>query len=40
MDGDLGKFTRLMPKDCEVIDVVTIAGNNHGAVVRPGLVPW
>ena len=25
MDGDWRKFTRLLPKDCEVIGVVTIA---------------
>jgi hypothetical protein len=34
MDGDWRKFTRLLPKDCEVIGVVTIAGDDHGALVR------
>jgi hypothetical protein len=34
MDGDWRKFTRLLPKGCEVIGVVTIAGDDHGALVR------
>lgn len=34
MDGDWRKFTRLLSKDCEVIGVVTIAGDDHGALVR------
>jgi hypothetical protein len=34
MDGDWRKFTRLLPKACEVIGVVTIAGDDHGALVR------
>jgi hypothetical protein len=34
MDGDWRKFTRLLPKDCEVIGVVTIGGDDHGALVR------
>jgi hypothetical protein len=32
-DGDWRKFTRLLPKDCEVIGVVTIGGTDHGALV-------
>lgn len=34
LDGDWKRFTRLLPKDCEVIGVVTIAGNDSGALVR------
>jgi len=34
MDGEWRKFTRLLPKDCEVIGVVTIGGDDHGALVR------
>ena len=34
MDGDWRRYTRLLPKDCEVIGVVTIAGDDHGALVR------
>jgi len=34
LEGDWRKFTRLLPKDCEVIGVVTIAGDDHGALVR------
>ncbi len=34
LEGDWRKFTRLLPKDCEVIGVVTIGGDDHGALVR------
>ena len=34
MDYVWRKFTRLLPKDCEVIGVVTIAGDDHGVLVR------
>jgi hypothetical protein len=34
MDGDWRRYTRLLPKGCEVIGVVTIAGDDHGALVR------
>ena len=34
MDGEWRKFTRLLAEDCEVIGVVTIAGDDHGALVR------
>jgi hypothetical protein len=34
LDGDWKQFTRLLPKDCEVISVVTIAGNDSGALVK------
>ena len=34
LEGDWRKFTRLLPKDCEVIGVVTISGYDHGALVR------
>ena len=34
LQGDWRKFTRLLPNDCEVIGVVTIAGDDHGALVR------
>ena len=34
LEGDWRKFTRLLPKDCEVIGVVTIARDDHGALVR------
>jgi hypothetical protein len=32
--GDWRHYTRLLPKDCEVIGVVTIGGDDHGALVR------
>jgi hypothetical protein len=32
--GDWRRYTRLLPKDCEVLGVVTIAGEDHGALVR------
>jgi hypothetical protein len=34
LQGDWKRYTRLLPKDCEVIGVVTIAGDDHGALVR------
>ena len=34
IDGEWRKFTRLLPKDCEVLGVVTIGGDDHGALVR------
>ena len=34
LEGDWRRYTRLLPKDCEVIGVVTIAGDDHGALVR------
>jgi len=34
LEGDWRRYTRLLPKDCAVIGVVTIAGDDHGALVR------
>jgi hypothetical protein len=34
LEGDWRRYTRLLPKDCVVIGVVTIAGDDHGALVR------
>jgi hypothetical protein len=34
LQGDWRRYTRLLPKGCEVIGVVTIAGGDHGALVR------
>jgi hypothetical protein len=34
LDGDWRQFTRLLPKDCEVIGTVTIGGDDSGALVR------
>jgi hypothetical protein len=34
LEGDWRRYTRLLPKDCEVLGVVTIAGDNHSALVR------
>jgi hypothetical protein len=34
LEGDWRRYTRLLPKDCEVLGVVTIAGDDHGALVR------
>jgi len=34
LQGEWRRYTRLLPKDCEVIGVVTIAGDDHGALVR------
>jgi hypothetical protein len=34
LQGDWRRYTRLLPKDCEVLSVVTIAGEDHGALVR------
>lgn len=34
LDGDWRQFTRLVPKDCEVIGVVTIGEDDSGALVR------
>jgi hypothetical protein len=32
--GDWQRHTRLLPKDCDLISVVTIAGDDHGVLVR------
>jgi hypothetical protein len=32
--GDWRQFTRLLPKDCEVIGTVTIGGEDGGALVK------
>ena len=32
--GDWRRYTRLLPKDCAVLGVVTIGGDDHGALVR------
>jgi hypothetical protein len=32
--GDWRQFTRMLPKDCEVIGVVTIGGDDSGALVK------
>lgn len=34
LEGDWRCYTRLLPKDCAVLGVVTIAGDDHGALVR------
>ena len=34
LDGDWRRHKRLLPKDCAVLGVVTIAGDDHGALVR------
>ena len=34
MDGDWRKVTSLLPKDCAVLGVVSISGDDHGALVR------
>lgn len=34
LDGDWRRYTRLLPKDCAVLGVVTIGGDDHGALVR------
>jgi hypothetical protein len=34
LQGDWRRYTRLLPKGCEVIGVVTIGGDDHGALVR------
>ena len=34
LEGDWRRYTRLLPKDCAVLGVVTIGGNDHGALVR------
>jgi hypothetical protein len=34
LEGDWRRYTRLLPKECEVLGVVTIAGDDHGALVR------
>ena len=34
LEGDWRRYTRLLPKECEVLGVVTIAGDDHGAQVR------
>jgi len=34
LQGDWRRYTHLLPKNCEVIGVVTIGGTDHGALVR------
>lgn len=34
LEGDWRRYTRLLPKDCAVLGVVTIAGDDHGTLVR------
>lgn len=34
LEGVWRRYTRLLPKDCAVLGVVTIAGDDHGALVR------
>jgi hypothetical protein len=34
LEGDWRRYTRLLPKDCAVLGVVTIAGDDYGALVR------
>ena len=34
LEGDWRRYTCLLPKDCEVLGVVTITGGDHGALVR------
>ena len=34
LDGDLRRYTSLLQKDCEVLGVVTIGGDDRGALVR------
>ena len=33
LEGDWRRYTRLLPKFCTVLDVVTIDGDDHGALV-------
>lgn len=34
LEGDWLRYTRLLPKDCAVLGVVTIAGDDQGALMR------
>jgi hypothetical protein len=34
LQGEWRRYTRLLPMECVVLDVVTIAGDDHGALVR------
>jgi hypothetical protein len=34
LQGEWRRYTRLLPKDGAVLGVVTIAGDDHGALVR------
>jgi hypothetical protein len=34
LEGDWRRYTRLLPEDCVVLGVVTIGGDDHGALVR------
>jgi hypothetical protein len=34
LEGDWRRYTRLLPKDCAMLGVVTIGGNDHGAMER------
>jgi hypothetical protein len=34
LDGDWRRYKRLLPKDCALLGVVSIAGDDHGALVR------
>ena len=34
LEGDWRRYKRLLPKDCAVLGVVTLAGDDHGALVR------
>ena len=34
LEGDWRRYTRLLPKECEVLGVVTIGGDDLGALVR------
>lgn len=34
LEGDRRRYTRLLPKDCEVLGVVMIGGDDRGALAR------
>jgi hypothetical protein len=34
LQGEWRRYTRLLPMDCGGLDVVTLAGDDHGALVR------
>jgi hypothetical protein len=34
LEGDWRRYTLLLPKDCAMLGVVTIGGNDYGAMVR------
>jgi len=34
LQGEWRRYTRLLPKGCEVLGVAIIAGDDHGALVR------